>query len=54
MRLEDPHLASWISKISSASKARRKICIEDVDTANMGANALKSHTTGDAKRTRKK
>ena len=45
--LEDPQFSSWISKTSNATKARCKIFMKDIDIANMGVSALKSHATGD-------
>ena len=32
---------------NSATKARCKICMKDIDIAKMGVSELKSHSTGD-------
>ena len=41
--LEDPRFSSWISKTTCVTRARCKICMKDIDIANMGVSTFKSH-----------
>lgn len=45
--LENLHFSSWVSKTSSATKTKCKICMNDIDIAGMGVSALKRHVIGD-------
>ena len=47
MWLEGSHFSNWTSKISSATKARCKICMKGIGIVNMEVSALKSHLTDD-------